>query len=84
MAVQIAFTNRWQLTLFMNEVLDALRPFDPKAARIVAEIAAQEPGYTGPIQPILEELGQRFASARGAGIWGGKDTSTCLSVTFVT
>jgi hypothetical protein len=66
------FQNRWQYILFLNSLWDNLRQFDDPAAAVLAEQAARRPSYTGPTRPILECLGNAYAEARSAEMWGEK------------
>jgi len=67
------FSNRWQYILFLNQVWDALRLYkDDAAARVLGEEAAKSPVYSGPIRPVLQSIGEAYATARGAARWGEK------------
>ncbi|MGC2820228.1 MAG: sulfotransferase [Candidatus Sulfotelmatobacter sp.] len=66
------FTDRWQSSLFFNEVWKNLKSYRDPAARIVADEAAKRPRYTGPTVRILEGLGRAYARERHATIWGEK------------
>jgi O-antigen/teichoic acid export membrane protein len=66
------FSNRWQYTLFLNQVWESLKHYQDPAARVLAEEAALRPVYSGPVRPILESFGRAYASARDASRWGEK------------
>ena len=65
------FSSRWQYILFMNQVWGNLKDHGDAAAAVAAE-AMRRPQYVGPTRPVLEGIGQAYASARRAKIWGEK------------
>ena len=72
------FTDPWQTCLFFNEVWENLKSYRDPAAQVVARVAAKHPNYVGPTAPILERLGQEYASERNARIWGEKTPGHAL------
>jgi hypothetical protein len=72
------FSDRWQSSLFFNEVWKNLKAYRDPAARIVADEAAKRPRYTGPTVRVLEQLGQAYARERHATIWGEKTPAHVL------
>lgn len=72
------FSNRWQSSLFLNEVWKNLRQYPDPAAHVVAREASKQPRYTGPTAPLLRTLGQAYAKQRNARIWGEKTPAHAL------
>ncbi len=72
------FTDPWQASLFFNEVWENLKSYKDPAARVVANEASKWPRYVGPTAPVLEKLGQAYANARNAKIWGEKTPGHAL------
>jgi O-antigen/teichoic acid export membrane protein len=72
------FSNRWQTSLFFNEVWQNLKSYRDPAARIVASEASRHPRYVGPTVRVLERLGQAYADERHARIWGEKTPGHAL------
>jgi hypothetical protein len=72
------FTDQWQYVLFLNRMWKHLHEENDPAARIVAEEGAKRPRYVGPTAPILESIGQAYAKARHARVWGEKTPSHIL------
>src|ERR1700760_347954 len=72
------FSNRWQASLFFNEIWKNLNLYRDPAARVVAREASKQPRYTGPTARLLETIGQAYANERCARFWGEKTPAHAL------
>lgn len=72
------FQDPWQTTLFLNELWKNLESYRDPAARIIAQEGVENSKYVGPTAPLLERLGQAYASERQAKIWGEKTPGHAL------
>ena len=72
------FRDRWQYIVFLNEVWTSLAAYSDTAAVVWAEQGARQPEYTGATEPLLVEIGARYAALREARFWGEKTPGHAL------
>jgi hypothetical protein len=66
------FVHVWQYHLFMNVLYAGFVRYDDPAAWCVANVAAQQPNYSGSTRLLLNKLAASYCHEKNAQTWGEK------------